>query len=410
MQGGSTVPFRGWEFISGVLNGCEVNIFGGNTEGGFTGSAFFELTNAGQNQNTIRVYGTHFEATSGAMTDGGSVVVDSSSLWTFAGASLGGFGGFVTKATNQNPELRAFASNFGTVTLVAGTTGIISGSNLGTVTDNASNVTYLGNKQGGGQLQNKIVSAWGSSPGTVVGASALGFPVGAPVFVNNLQVRAVDSTGQGQPFFNAHDGSDNTNLYYQSGKVLNITNTVGTTPTTTKMTVSDSGLALAIPLTGTGAFVPVSLLNSGTGASSTTFWRGDGTWAAPAVVTVTAVNLTAQQANIAATTLVTPGANGFYRFSCYVVLTQAATTSSTLPDCQLLYTDPDSNIAEAIIATAESPSNALGQIEFLSTTTPFSGGFFAKSGVAIRYATINYASSGATVMQYAIHVRLEGPL
>jgi hypothetical protein len=115
-------------------------------------------------------------------------------------------------------------------------------------------------------------------------------------------------------------------------------------------------------------------------------------------------NRAAQAADVAATTLyaIPVGRPGMYRVSCYAVVTQAATTSSTLPNIGVLWTDNDSNTPlSAANVTSTNTANAVGA---------FAQGqqiIYAKAGTNIQYQTSNYASSGATPMQFAMHVTLE---
>jgi len=118
-------------------------------------------------------------------------------------------------------------------------------------------------------------------------------------------------------------------------------------------------------------------------------------------------NLTGQTANVGLTTLVTPAANGFYRFSGYIVETTAAATSSTLPAINISYTDADSSVAQSFNMTTINATNTVGTVGAPVSTPNYY--FYAKSGVAISFQTINYLSNPASTMQFAVHVRLEGP-
>jgi hypothetical protein len=126
-------------------------------------------------------------------------------------------------------------------------------------------------------------------------------------------------------------------------------------------------------------------------------------WSTGSTSVAATVDLTSQGADIAWTTLITPATNNLYRISCYVIVTRAATTSSTLPGCNLSYTD-ETGTAHQVIGTSASTANTVG------TNLQGMAVIYAKSGTAIQYNTAGFASSGATSMQYAVHVRLEQPL
>lgn len=115
------------------------------------------------------------------------------------------------------------------------------------------------------------------------------------------------------------------------------------------------------------------------------------------------VDLTAQGANIGSATLyATPASGGLYRVVCYIIETTAATTSSTLPSCIIGYTDFDNSTVQSQTFSSASPTG-----NSLTTLNQSTVVFKAKGTTNITYSTTGYATSGATSMQYAIHIRLE---
>lgn len=130
-----------------------------------------------------------------------------------------------------------------------------------------------------------------------------------------------------------------------------------------------------------------------------------------------AANLTAQAANVGSTVLYAVPATGagFYRVVGYAVVTQQATTSSTLPNIQITFTDADTNVSGGTISlTANSAGSPVNPpVGFNSDNaigaTGLSGSNIinARASTNINWLTANYASVGATPMQYAVHLKLE---
>lgn len=112
-------------------------------------------------------------------------------------------------------------------------------------------------------------------------------------------------------------------------------------------------------------------------------------------------------ASIGTTTLYAVPASGAgtYRVTCFAVITQAATTSSTLPGCSVNWTDQDSSAVIGGNVTTGNTTNTVG-----TYTAVIAGpipGMEVKASTNITFNFSGYASSGATPMAYSVHVKLE---
>lgn len=114
-------------------------------------------------------------------------------------------------------------------------------------------------------------------------------------------------------------------------------------------------------------------------------------------------NQTGLGANVSTTGLfaVPSTGAGLYRVSCYVIVTTAATTSSTLPSCNIIWVDKDNANSQSANVTATSAGN---------TVTTYTQGqtiIDVAASTSVTWTTAGYATSGATSMVYAVHIRIE---
>lgn len=118
---------------------------------------------------------------------------------------------------------------------------------------------------------------------------------------------------------------------------------------------------------------------------------------------IVTVDLTAQSAAIAATTLISAPATGMYRISWSATITTAGTTSvlGGTNGFQIVYTSPTDSVAKTTVSGLSVTSAA-------NTTATAVGGsitVYAKTGTNIQYS-YDYTSTG-TAMVYELHIKLE---
>ena len=120
-----------------------------------------------------------------------------------------------------------------------------------------------------------------------------------------------------------------------------------------------------------------------------------------------------QSADLASTLWFTPAVTGNYIIWARAHLIQAATTSSTLPQPRVTYTDDDTGTAGVVVSFGNTTTGNLLDLDSEAQNTG-SFGFTAyflriRTGTNVNCLTAGYASVGATPMLFNLRYFAMGP-
>ncbi len=325
-------------------------------------------------------------------------------------------GAFTTLSTSGLATLSSLSTASATLT-----GGSINGTSVGATTPSTGSFTTLA---ASGAVSGTGFSSYLASPpaigGTTPAAGTFTTVTGNTSVVasgTNLVTFAGATTGN-RPTITTSGSDTNVGLglVVKGSTTVHIGNATGDWATVTGPTTPANFVQLAGAATGSNAAVTATGSDTNVGLTLST--KGSGTITMATVGSYNSINtvangvpaeyaqanLSAQAANVAATTIyaVPAGGAGMYRISCYASVTQAATTSSTLPNIGVLWTDNDSGVA--LSSTTVTPTNTANTLGAFGTGSII---IYAKASTNIQYQTSNYASSGATAMQYGAHIKVE---